>query len=112
MNVIFDILTLYFLFIAAGEKINPGVLLAGYGLPQLLGKMVFILPGGVGVVESSMAVLYSGLGVPQATTVVVVLSYRLISFWIPSLAGFPIAAYLQRSHTRLQKRSKANDLVD
>lgn len=112
MNVIFDILTLYFLFIAAGEKINPGVLLAGYGLPQLLGKMAFILPGGVGVVESSMAVLYSGLGVPQATTVVVVLSYRLISFWIPSLAGFPIAAYLQRSHTRLQKRSKANDLVD
>ncbi len=44
-----------------------------------------------------MVVLYTGLGVPQATAVVVVLGYRLISFWIPSLAGFPIAAYLQRS---------------
>ena len=101
LNVAFDLLTLYFLFVAAGENISLGVLLAGYGLPLLLGKVAFIIPGGVGVVESSMAVLYNGLGVPQATTVAVVLSYRLISFWIPSLAGFPIAAYLQRSQSRV-----------
>jgi uncharacterized protein (TIRG00374 family) len=100
LNVAFDMLTLYFLFIAAGENINLGVLLAGYGLPLLLGKLAFILPGGVGVVESSMAALYAGLGVPQATAVVVVLGYRLISFWIPSLVGFPIAAYLQRSQSK------------
>jgi uncharacterized protein (TIRG00374 family) len=100
LNVAFDMLTLYFLFVAAGENVSPGVLLAGYGLPLLLGKVAFVIPGGVGVVESSMAVLYNVLGVPQATTVVVVLGYRLISFWIPSLAGFPIAAYLQRSHSR------------
>jgi glycosyltransferase 2 family protein len=97
LNVAFDILTLYFLFVAAGEYISPGVLLAGYSLPQLLAKAAFIIPGGVGVVESSMVVLYTGMGVPQETAVVVVLGYRLISFWIPSLAGFPIAAYLQNS---------------
>jgi len=101
LNVAFDLLTLYFLFVAAGENISLGVLLAGYGLPLLLGKVAFIIPGGVGVVESSMAVLYNGLGVPQTTTVAVVLSYRLISFWIPSLAGFPIATYLQRSQSRV-----------
>jgi len=90
-------LTLFFLFLAAGHAINPGVLLAGYGLPLLLGKMAFVVPGGVGVVEGSMAALYNGLGVPDAVTVVVVLGYRLVSFWIPSLSGFPIAVYLQRS---------------
>ncbi len=100
LNVAFDILTLYFLFVAAGKDISLGVLLAGYGLPLLLGKVAFILPGGVGVVESSMMALYNGMGVPQATTVVVVLSYRLLSFWIPSLAGFPVAAYLQKSQNR------------
>jgi glycosyltransferase 2 family protein len=99
LNVVFDMMTLYFLFVATGENVSVGVLLAGYGLPLLLGKVAFIIPGGVGVVESSMAVLYNGLGVPPATTVVVVLGYRLISFWIPSLAGFPIAAYLQRSQS-------------
>jgi glycosyltransferase 2 family protein len=96
LNTAFDMLTLYFLFIAAGENISPGVLLAGYGLPLLLGKVAFIIPGGLGVVESSMAVLYTGLGVPQAMAVVVVLGYRLISFWIPSLLGFAVAAYLSR----------------
>jgi glycosyltransferase 2 family protein len=106
LNVAFDILTLYFLFLAAGENISPGVLLAGYGLPLLLGKVAFILPGGVGVVESSMAALYNELGVPPATTVVVVLGYRLISFWIPSLAGFPIAAYLQRSRSRSLEKNE------
>jgi uncharacterized protein (TIRG00374 family) len=97
LNVAFDILTLYFMFVAAGTNVSLGVLLAGYALPQLLGKVAFIIPGGVGVVESSMVVLYSVLGVHQPTATVVVLGYRLISFWIPSLAGFPIAAYLQES---------------
>lgn len=97
LNVAFDILTLYFLFIAAGNSISFGVLITGYGLPLLLGKMAFVIPGGVGVIESSMAALYNGLGVPSATTVVVILGYRLLSFWIPSLSGFPVAAFLQRS---------------
>ncbi len=110
LNIAFDILTLYFLFIAAGESISPGLLLAGYGLPLLLGKVAFILPGGVGVVESSMVVLYNELGVPPATTVVVVLGYRLISFWIPSLAGFPIAAYLERSQSRSPKKQEVYDV--
>jgi uncharacterized protein (TIRG00374 family) len=105
LNVAFDMLTLYFLFVAAGENVSPGVLLAGYGLPLLLGKMAFIIPGGVGVVESSMAALYNGLGISQATIVVVVLGYRLFSFWIPSLVGFPIAAYLQRFKIGLMNRS-------
>ena len=100
LNAAFDMLTLFFLFIAAGDNISLGVLLSGYGLPLLLGKMAFFIPGGVGVVESSMATLYTNLGISNATTVVVVLGYRLISFWIPSLTGFPIAAYLQATRQR------------
>ena len=112
LNVAFDMLTLYFLFVAAGVNINLGVLLAGYGLPLLMGKVAFIIPGGVGVVESSMAVLYTSLGVPEATAVIVVLGYRLISFWIPSLAGFPIAAYLERSTSKPSKTRVVHDPVN
>jgi uncharacterized membrane protein YbhN (UPF0104 family) len=42
--------------------------------------------------------------------VVVVLGYRLISFWIPSLVGFPIAAYLQSSQSRSAKKQEAHNL--
>lgn len=97
LNITFDMLTLYFLFLASGENINIWVLISGYALPMLLGKMAFILPGGVGVVETSMTALYTGMGISSSTAVIAVLGYRLISFWIPSLAGFPIAGYLGRS---------------
>ncbi len=100
LNTAFDVLTLYSLFLATGMNIRIGMLLAGYGLPLLLGKVAFILPGGVGVVESSMVALYSSLGVSPPIAVVVVLGYRVISFWIPSLIGFPIAAYLQEATGR------------
>lgn len=116
LNVLFDMLTLYFLFIASGNNIGFDVLVVGYALPLLLGKIAFILPGGVGVVETSMAALYNGMGIPKTSTVVVVLAYRFISFWIPSLIGFPVAAYLQRSHIRSQKKvmhdSKRMGIID
>jgi uncharacterized protein (TIRG00374 family) len=104
LNVGFDMLTLYFLFIAAGHEVSPGILLAGYGLPLFLGKMAFILPGGVGVVEGTMAALYASLSVPNPITVVVILGYRLLSFWIPTLIGFPIAAYLSRSGNKVYQQ--------
>ena len=89
----FDMLSLLALFYAAGHPISLGVLLVGYGLPLLLGKVTF-LPGGVGVVELTMAALYGGFGVPQEVLVVVVLAYRLLSFWFPALLGFVLVPFL------------------
>lgn len=96
MSVVFDVLTLYCVFWAAGYSINPGLLLAGYGLPNLAGKLS-ILPGGVGVVEGGMAALYAALGVTGSVVVVVILGYRLLSFWFPVASGFILAAWLERT---------------
>jgi glycosyltransferase 2 family protein len=95
-NVGFDMLTLYFMFIATGYNVSPGVLFAGYGLPFILGKMAFLFPGGVGVMEASMVAMYDSLHVPNAVSVVVILGYRLFSFWLPSLLGFAAAGFLRR----------------
>ncbi len=95
-NIGFDILTLYFLFIAAGQNVSLGILFAGYGLPFILGKMAFLFPGGIGVMETSMVALYDSLQVPNNVSVVVIMGYRLFSFWLPSLLGFAAAAYLSR----------------
>ena len=90
----FDALTLFLLFVAARHTVSGGVLMAGYAVPLLLGR-ISALPGGLGVIEATMVTLYSGLDVPTAGAVLVVLSYRLVSFWLPALAGFPLIAYLQ-----------------
>jgi uncharacterized protein (TIRG00374 family) len=96
INIGFDMLTLYLVFVAAGHRVSPEVLLAGYGLPLLLGK-VPLLPGGVGIVESGMAAVYTSLGVPKEVAVVVILIYRLLSFWLPSVLGLALVPFLQRA---------------
>ena len=95
MSAVFDFMTLYILFFAAGYSMSPGPAIAGYGLPVLAGKLS-IFPGGIGIIEGGMVGLYLSLGVPADTAVIVVLGYRLLSFWIPVLLGFPLAALLDR----------------
>jgi len=53
-----------------------------------------MFPGGVGVIEGSMVAMYESLKVPNDISVVVILGYRLFSFWLPSLLGFVAATYL------------------
>ena len=96
----FDVLCLKFVFIASGQHIPLSLLLAGYGVPMLLGR-ASLLPGGIAVIEVAMAALFGGLGVPANVAVVVVLTYRLISFWLPALVGIPIAIALQGKKTSM-----------
>lgn len=99
LAVALDMLTLYFCFAAARYPVGFGVLLAGYGLPVLIGK-VAVIPGGVGLVEASMLGIFAALGVPAPTAVTVMLAYRVISFWIPNLAGMPIIPVLEAQPAR------------
>jgi glycosyltransferase 2 family protein len=94
INVGFDMLAMFFLFIAAGNQISASTLFSGYGLPLVLAKVAFIFPGGIGVIEGTMKGLFVSLGVPADISVVVVMGYRLFSFWIPTILGFGAAAFL------------------
>lgn len=96
-----DMLSLWFLFVAAGYGIRFGPLLVGFSLPQVVGRIV---PGGVGLVEGGMVGLFSALGVPASTGVVVVLAYRVLSFWLPLAVGAPFAFLEQRRSGRSRRR--------
>lgn len=96
LNLVFDMTTLALVFVAAGHPVRLSVLVAGYGVPLLLGRFSF-LPGGIAVIEIGMTALYAALGVPEQVAIVVILTYRFISFWLPTLAGIPVAAALQVS---------------
>jgi glycosyltransferase 2 family protein len=95
----FDFLCLRYAFLAAGQHLYITTLLAGYGVPLLLGRSTF-LPGGIAVTEVAMAAIFGGLGVPAGAAVVAVLTYRLISFWLPAMIGIPIAIALQSGRSR------------
>ena len=48
-----------------------------------------------------MVGLYVLLGTPRPIAVIAVLAYRLLSFWIPTLAGLALIPYLERSTATL-----------
>ena len=55
------------------------------------------LPGGLGGVEGGTIGALLAFGTPASLAILAVLSYRLISFWLPTLPG--AAAYVQLRRT-------------
>lgn len=102
----FDLLCLRYSFLAARQNLFISTIAAGYGVPLLLGRASF-LPGGIAVIEVAMAAIYGGMGVPAAVAVVVVLTYRLLSFWLPSVVGIPIAIRLESRRRRGKRKQMA-----
>jgi hypothetical protein len=97
ITIIFDIITLFFIFLGTGLSIPLDVLITGYGLPLLFGKMAFIIPGGIGVIETTMIGLYTNLGIPLQVATIVVLVYRFITFWTPLLIGFVLIPFVSKT---------------
>ena len=54
-------------------------------------------PGGIGGVDGGMIGAFSAFGVPVEVSIVAVLAYRGIAFWLPTLPG--AIAYLQLRRT-------------
>ena len=70
----------------------PLVFLAiGYVIAYSVGTLA-PTPGGLGAIEGLMVALYVGFGVPSATALAVVLTYRVINFWLPIPPG--LASYV------------------
>ncbi len=97
VTIIFDMLTIYFIFLGTGYSIPLDILIAGYGLPLLFGKVAFIIPGGIGVIETAMIGLYTNLGVPLQVATITVLVYRFLSFWTPLLIGFILIPFVSKA---------------
>ena len=103
LNMAFDAATLALVFYAAGTPIGAATLLAGYGLPIMLGQASF-LPGGLAVTEVSMSALYISLGLRPSVVIAAVITYRLVSLWLPALVGLPLIAWLQIRGRRREAR--------
>lgn len=92
-----DIACLYFVFLSFGFSIGLGILIFGYCVATLLGNLSFI-PGGMGVTEGTMVLIFSSLGVEPTVALTAVLVFRLFSFWM----WIPIGLY---SFLALQKET-------
>ena len=87
----FDMLCLWATFFAFDYRIGFSALVVGYAVAYSVGTLA-PTPGGLGAVEGLLIAVYASFGVPSATAVAVVLTYRLINFWLPIPPG--LVAYL------------------
>jgi Mg2+-importing ATPase len=86
-----EVATVYVVFLAFGNFINPGVVIAGYTLANVI-SIIAVISGGVGVYELTMITAFVALGVPFALAVSVVIVYRVLNFAL----FLPIGFYLYR----------------
>jgi uncharacterized protein (TIRG00374 family) len=63
-----------------------GVLLA-FGVSQIVASLPLV-PGGLGIVEGSLAVILVAYGAKKVPALAVVLVYRLLTFWVVIIVGW------------------------
>jgi uncharacterized membrane protein YbhN (UPF0104 family) len=91
----FEICVVWAMFHAFGSPPAFTVIVMAFFI-GLLGNLL-PLPGGLGGVEGGMIGAFAAFGVQLDLAVVVVLSYRALSFWLPTLPG--VVAYFQLRRT-------------
>jgi uncharacterized protein (TIRG00374 family) len=98
----FDIAVLGLSFKAFNQSMPAAVLVMGYFLGTL--GSLLPLPGGIGGIEGGMIGAFVAFGIPAGSTIVAVLAYRAISFWLPTIPG--IIGYLKLRSTVHQWRAE------
>jgi uncharacterized protein (TIRG00374 family) len=91
----FDISVLWACFHAFGDAPPQAVIVMSYFVGMLGNTLP--LPGGIGGVDGGMIGAFTAFGVPVELSVVAVLAYRGLAFWLPTLPG--AVAYLQLRRT-------------
>lgn len=82
LDWVFTILILYSAFLAVNHPVRLSFVIIGFAVGMVL-SYVSLIPGGLGIMEGSMAAIFAGLGVPFETAVVGVLVYRLSYYVMP-----------------------------
>ncbi|HLI57114.1 MAG TPA: YbhN family protein [Actinomycetota bacterium] len=104
-NWLLDLSCLAIAFVALHAQIPWRGLLLAYGAAQLAANLPLTL-GGLGVVEGSLTIALVFYGGAQASTVAVVLLYRIISFWLMLPTGWT-AALVVRVRRGLEQGAEA-----
>ena len=84
--LVFDLLSLLAALTAFGVHVTTATVVTAYAVVALV-SLVPVTPGGLGLVEGGLFALLLVRGVPAASLMAGVLTYRLVSYWLVVLMG-------------------------
>jgi uncharacterized protein (TIRG00374 family) len=90
LDWIFTLLVLQTAFYAIGYPIPASYVIAGFAIGMFL-SIVSLIPGGLGILDGSMAAVFASLGVPLERAVVAILIFRAAYYALPVLASLLFA---------------------
>ena len=82
----FDYFALLCALRATGASPKAPLVLLAYAATAVI-ALVPLTPGGLGIVEASLSGLLVLAGVGSASAIIATLAYRLVTYWLPILAG-------------------------
>lgn len=92
---IFDILAIYAVFLSLGyTDVHISVLIITYTVSMMSSWLPLFLPGGLGIVDVTMAGLFIFSGIPAEIAGPATWLYRLVAYWLNTIVG---AYYLRAS---------------
>jgi uncharacterized protein (TIRG00374 family) len=89
--------TIYVVYIAFGQWINPGAVILAYAVATFAG-FFSILPGGIGIYEALMTAVLAATGVSPGVSIPVTVMYRVLSVAIQLPPGYFFYNKNLRSH--------------
>lgn len=82
-----ELATIYVVYIAYGQFVNPGAVIIAYALANFAG-LIAVLPGGIGVYEGLMTAVLISAGVPAGLAISVTVMYRVINMALSLPVGY------------------------
>ena len=105
-----DFLCLVCSFRAVHAAIPWFAVLLAYGVAQVAAS-VPVIPGGLGIVEGSLAVVLMAYGTGRVPAVAVALAFRVVNFWLAVIAGWVTVGLIALRMRRLTKPDQDAALV-
>ena len=87
MANIAEVLTIYVVYIAFGQWVNPGAIIIAYAIANFAG-LISVLPGGVGIYEALMTAVLASAGVPAGVSIPITLTYRILNMTLQLPPGY------------------------
>ncbi len=104
MMIVWDIATIYLVFLAFGRVINPGIVIAAYVI-ALISSLASVITAGIGVYEAGMVATFVGLNIPFDIAFAVTIVYRVIALWL----FMPIGLFFYKRTLLDEKASKKHE---
>lgn len=82
-----ELATIYAVYIAYGQFVNPGAVIIAYAIANFAG-LIAVLPGGIGIYETLMTLVMVSAGVPAGLSLSVTIMYRVLTMGIGLPLGY------------------------